>query len=364
MTRPHLEIYTPQLTAPLALYINLLLDDTTTKQTIHALTEICSQHRWIMVTLKGINLLGVNSTSLEKFHLVVDTLISPRTEHVYLTETCCRDLKGWQGASGNDLSLWLSREASLPPTPCIIPVNCRDLLISTPEHSRQLVMTLSVLTTEQRSLRSFCLLRQSMDISDTLSTTLGVFLVSVSGSLEYLQLRRWSFTATDLNTLYQCSKLRVISVTEDCGSSVFNSPKHSVSDILTVISQLPHLEFMHWSENLNLPTAGLLGLYRLLTDSFKSLRHFHIYFTSLLLSTTDLENESYFVLKQNLLVPLLSGLEGSEPFTTFMFVFEKIQDSLSKFLSLQRPDVCFKLSQQVSHAIELHEAVSVYDNLH
>ena len=359
ISRPHLKNCAVPHSSPLTLYVNILLDHRTSKQTIDSLVEICSHCKWVDVKLRGINVFDVRSALLEKYRAVFDTLISPVVEHMYLTEWCFGGGNEWHTMTYNErFSLWVSNSATQDSELLImkIPVGCKNLLISTYRRSPALTKTLTELTRNSRTLRAFCLMRHNTDISQHLSTALDNFLVSVSENLEYLQLRCWSFTSTDFSSLQQCLKLRVLSVTEDYWSSALNSPKHSVSDILTALSQLPHLEFIQWSENLNLTTYGLFCLYNLLNNSFNSLQHFHVRFQFLILSTTDLENEAYTVMT-SVLQPILCGLEGCESCTSFIFHFEKIHSTLSKWLSALRPEVCFRLCKEVSQAIELLRAV-------
>ena len=119
----------------------------------------------------------------------------------------------------------------------------------------------------------------------------------ISSDVQYLQLQSLlSFTLLDFNSLSKCRQLRVLSVTSSDGS-VRAKYKHSVSVILAAVSQLPLLQYFHWCQGLNLTTHSLLCPGGLLTKSFRSLCHFHVNFSSLLLSTTDLTNKKYSVLK-------------------------------------------------------------------
>lgn len=317
VSRPHLKTCKSNTREPLTLCVNILLNDTTSKRTIETLTEICSQHQWVDVKLKGVNLLGLNSAVLKKFHLAFNTLISPITDCVYSTKSCFR-----------------------------------YLLLYSAEQSENLAATLSQLIIEPCRLRAFCLLQTNADISDVLSSSLSTFLVHSCEYLEYLQLQYWSLTLISLDALLQCSRLRVISISEAWRLSKLFRSRHSVEDVLTAVSQLPHLEFFQWCETINFTTAGLLCLHNLLNDSFKSLQHFHINFMYVLLSTTDLVNITFSVLS-DILIPLLNGKEGSEEVTTFRFAFEGIVDILLDWLFKLRSNVCFKLGQQVSHATEL-----------
>ena len=348
----------PQLTcnplqSPASLHVNIMLDDTATKRTIDDLIEICSHRQWVEVKLKGLNILGLRSTVLKKFKLNFNALISPITDHVYLTGTCFRELKEIQNVSS---TLWMSCDADQ----LTIPSNCMNFLLASRGANDQFVRVVHELSAEPPCLRAFCLLHQGMDLSGALSVALSTFLQTVSGSLEYLQLQCWSFFSTDLKSLLQCTNLRVLSITKDC-VPMFTMPKHSAADIFTAISQLPHLEFFHWSESLNLTTVGLLSLHRSLRESLGLLRHFHIGQFWLQLSTTDLRNESYSPLKK-VLLPLLSGKEGSDACTTYRFTFA--HDRILEWLSVLRPQVCFRLGVEVEGVTQLHEAATVYDHLY
>ena len=356
LSRPQLS--RPQLSCsplqpPVSLHVNLMLDDTATKPTIDALVEICSHRQWVEVKLKGLNILGLNPAVLKKFQLNFNALMSPIIDHVYLTGACFRELKEIQSISS---TLWVSCDASLP----TIPGNCINILLASHEGNNQLTKTLHELSTEPQCLQAFCIMQQGLELTDALSAALSIFLQTVSGSLEYLQLQRWSFTSTDLKSLLQCTKLRVLSITEEC-LPTFTLPKRRASDIFTAISELPYLEFFQWSESLNLVTADLLSLRHLLRDSLRSLNHFHIGILWLHLSTTDLENESYSPLGE-VLLPLLSGKEGSDMCSTYRFSLTN--DRILEWLSVLRPQVCFRVGWKVKEVTELHKAATVYDHLY
>lgn len=360
-----LKVFRPQLKSqqhpPVKLYINLMLDDTTSKQTVAMLARICSQQQWVQVVVKRINMLGLSSNILKKIQPNLDALLSPMTDHVYLTETCLRELGNITAASPS-FSLWVSCNTTLSSQLPVISGNCVSFLLATQERTQQLAVRLSELSVQSLALRAFCILRQRNEISEDLCKALGSFLLSVSTSLEYIQLRRWSLLSTDLESLVQCSKLRVISITEDCEKvSSSNSSIHSPSDIFLALSQLPNLEFFQWSESINLTTAALLSLHHLLCNSVRSLQHFHVCLKLLLVSTTDLEAESYFVLS-DVLLPLLKGKEGDESCTTYMFPFENTR--VLGWLCMLRPEVCFRLCKEVECVIQLHESATVYDHLY
>ena len=351
LSRPQLSC--SPLQPPVSLHVNIMLDDTTTKRTIDALVEICSHRQWVEVKLKGLNILGLSSRVLKKFQLNFYSLISPITDHVYLTGACFRELKEIQSVPS---TLWVACDAPLLTIPC----NCTNFLLASREGNNQVAKILHKLSAEPPCLRAFCILQQGMDLTGALSDALGTFLLTVSGSLEYLQLQRWSFSSTDLKSLLECTKLRVLSITEDCVPT-FALHKHSAGDIFTAISQLPHLEFFQWSENLNLTTVGLLSLHHILRESLRFLRHFHIGISWLHLSTTDLGNESYSPL-EDVLLPLMNGKEGSDACTTYRFPFT--HDRILEWLSVLRPRVCFRLGVKVNEVTQLHEAATVYDHLY
>ena len=317
VSRPHLKTCKSNTRKRLILCVNILLKDTTSKKTIETLSRIFSQCQWVDVRLKGVYLLRLNSAVLQKFHLAFKALITPITE---LNESRFRYL----------------------------------VLYTLSEQSESIAATLSQLTIEPCRLRVFCcLLQRNADISKVVVSALSSFLIHSCEHLEYLQIQYWSLTLISLDALLQCSKLRVISIGEAKGeqSKQFMS-RHSVEDVFTAVSQLHHLEYFQWSENINLTTAGLLCLHNLLSSSFKTLQHFHINFMYVLLSTTDLMNKTFSVLS-DILVPLLNGKQGSEEVTTFRFSFEGIVDTLLDWLFRLRSNICFKLGQQKSYAIEL-----------
>ena len=314
---------------PPSLFVNVLLKG---RDDVRSLNEVCSHCQWVEVKLKGVNTLGLHS--VKDLKALMCHVVGPA--HIL-------DVNGWENyASDGSVSLWVdSNEAAK------VPLSCKDLLLLGSRSSQRLANELSVLSSHPRNLRSFCLLRQQAGDAEALVIkALGVLVESVSYSLEYLQLQCLSFTSADLGWTGKCSKLRVLSV--NCQGDPGNArPKHSVAEILTAISQLPLLEFFHWSEGLNLTTQSLLCLHGLLVNSFKSLCHFHVCFSSALLSTTDLVNDKYSVL-EGVLVPLVGLKEGSEAVTTYIFALEGIKDVLLEWLSSLRHQVCFRLGKQVS----------------
>ena len=353
LSRPQLS--SNPLQPPVSLHVNLMLDDTATERTIDALVEICSHCQWVEVKLKGLNMLGLNPAILNKFQLNFNALMSPIIDHVYLTGACFRDLKEIQSISS---TLWVSCSGSLYVPR--IPGNCKNFLLASRQGNSQLTKALHELSIKPPCLQAFCIMQQGLHLTDTLSAALSIFLQTVSGSLEYLQLQRWSFSSTDLKSLLQCTKLRVLSITGEC-QPMFMLPKHRASDIFTAISELPYLEFFQWSESLNLVTADLLSLRHLLRDSLRSLNHFHIGIFWLHLSTTDLENESYSPLGE-VLLPLLSGKEGSDVCSTYRFTLEN--NNILEWLSVLRPQVCFRVGREMKVVTELHKAATVYNHLY
>ena len=346
---------------PLILYLNLMLGSNTSKQNIAALVEVCSQHQWVQVNFKGINIFSLSSKALQI--LPLHRLLSPVTEHLYLSESCSRELAQLGGFTNitAPCALWVSCDVVVQAQLPRIPSNCTALLLANQQRSHNLAMQLSLLSAARpQELGAFCLLRQRVEHSDVLRKGLGALLVSISDTLEYLQLNRWRFTMTDLESVLQCSRLRALCITEECRDSAPHLPLHSASDIFVSISKLPHLEFFQWSESINLTTAGLLSLYHLLCNSVTALQHFHVCFPLLLLSTTDLENESYSPLG-SVLLPLLQGKKGDESCTTFMFSFDN--EAVKKWLLVLRPTVCFRLGKPVECVTELRKTATVYDHM-
>ena len=166
------------------------------------------------------------------------------------------------------------------------------------------------------------------------------FLQHNSKSIEYLQLRPYFLTTvlTPLLSQLQCSNLRVLSI-DSCGQSSRDKEFHLGVDIFNSLCDLHNLEFLEWSEVINLRTTDIMALYRLLSSGLPKLRHWHMYLNKLLLSTTDLQNSFYFSLLP-LLEPLLTGKVGDESCTTYMFPFS--HTVFINWLQSLRDDVCFR----------------------
>lgn len=361
--RPKLEHSYSSSNHPLVLYVNIMLDASVSKQEIATLVEVCSQRQWVQVNIRGLTLLGVSPRALDTppFHTVLN---HTTLEHIYFTEDSCEELVHmWSFATMTSLpSLWLSCEPhSTPSYHSIIPLLTRiprigSFLLATSQRASELGAKLSKLAGQFLTIQAFCLLRQEVVLPRDLRQGLATFLLSISEQLEYLQLRRWSLTSTDLDSLLRCSNLRVLCVTEECGETVPHIPIHSASDIFVALSQLTFLEFFQWSENINMTTSGLLSLYNLLTLSLHSLRHFHMHLPFLLLSTTDLQNEEYSVLGY-VLLPLLTGKTGDESCTTYRFYLDN--EVVNEWLVILRSEVCFRLCKQVECVTELHQAATL-----
>lgn len=335
ISRPHLQNNQP----PLSLFVSVILKGS---EDIRALNVMCTHSQCLEVKVKGVNALMPSEEDL--------TIISSHfVGHAHLS-----DVNGWETyAPDGSLSLWVASSEAYK-----VPLSCKDLLLLGSKSSHTLANEISALSNQPLSLRSFSLLWQSSGGTATLVTeALVLLLENVSLSLEYLQLQWLSFTSVQLGWIQKCSKLRVLSITspDDSGST---RPKHSVPEILTTVSQLPLLEFFHWSEGLNLTTHSLSCLHDCLLNEFRKLSHFHVSFSSVLLSTTDLVNDKYSVLKC-VLVPLVGLKEGSEAVTTYIFSLEHIKGVILDWLISLRPQVCFKLGKQVSQLHELFRAAQV-----
>ena len=340
----------------------MVLGEGVTRQEVATLAEVCSQQHLVQVRISRLTVLGLSHRVLNTPTL--HSLISCSTlNHIYVTESCFEQLFSTlnEATTSSLPSLWFSCEFQSTLNHPIIPVFSRmprmeSLLLATSQRASILGAKLLKLATQFLMIRSFCLLRQEALIHKDLRHSLAAFLKSVSETLEYLQLRRWSLTSTDLDSVLQCSNLRVLCVTEECGDIVPHYPLLSVADIFIALSQLPALEFFQWSENINMSTAGLLSLHNLLTLSLQSLKHFHISLSFILLSTTDLHNEEYCILR-TILEPLLTGKTGDESCTTYRFPFNN--EAVEEWLCHLRPAVCFRLGRQAECVTQLHQSATM-----
>ena len=145
---------------------------------------------------------------------------------------------------------------------------------------------------------------------------LGFCLFHLHGTLEYLRLESWPLTRVPLELLCLCSNLRVISIT--VVNRIYTPRSNcSVSKIFQMLVYISRLEFFEWSENINIRTGDILCLYQLLKGSLPCLRHWHMKLSSIILSTMDLHNGEYSVIR-SLLVPLLCDKTGDESCTTYI----------------------------------------------
>ena len=344
--RPHLQnILNVEDETPLILHVNVLLDHTTTKLTLSTLSKVCSLREWVEVKLKGINLLAMDPKVHPHLYQHLGTILSPTTDHVYLTDPSM--LRRITHFVGSPSSLWLHSQV-LCPIP--VPLNCRDLLYVTSDPSDSLATTLTKLTIWPRSLRALCLMLVSRQvISEDLSKALDLLLERVFSSIEFLQLSRWGIlTEHNLGSLQKCSVLRVLSV-----SNNIQQPE----SLFSVVSGLPCLEYLHLHGGNNM-LSPLLSLYNGLCDGFRSLCHLHFecghrfpYFD------LDMADKTFAVPGPTLpptSVPLL--LEDESGVKTLS------DEIVVEWLSSVRPDVCFKvwsMQRKRLRAPELHQAVAM-----
>jgi len=165
-------------------------------------------------------------------------------------------------------------------------------------------------------------------------------LQSVSKSLEYLQLRSCLLSVV-FTAVQMCSHLRVLSVSHT-GNSHTSSTQFSrlnLSNVFAALGLLSCLEFLEWTENLNMQTKDILSLHTLLHDALPKLRHWHMNLPYLLLFTTDLDKQDYGPIMP-LLLSLLEGKIGDESCVTYKFSFES--EAFKTWLCSLRLDVCFR----------------------
>ena len=350
MSKPHLRNRPNQISGvgqpPLTLLVNVLLDNTTTKRTVNTLSEACSLSQWVQVKLKGFNLLELSNVADLRHQTELNSLVGNVTDHLYISDPF--EWREFVAEPNRPLSLWAYCKNV---TQFLLRLDARDLLFITPEDQPNTQASLSLMNMWRgRKLRAFCLMRHKPDaVTYTLCNHVCQFLESTSPSLEYLQLYHWSLSSTDLDILQTCSRLRVLSVTEgDMGySRRRNVMNHSVEKVLTTVSNLPQLEFFQWVEpNLLLHLADLLCLNRLLEDSFKSLSHFHSQCFHISLFDEDWEDNESF------LCTFFSSAED-----------DPSSNMLQSWVSSLRPDICFKLGQQVLLGSELRKVLLLDSDL-
>ena len=363
ISRPHLQDRGNQVAVegqpPLDLFVNLLLDNTTSGDTVTSLCEVFSFYQWVKVKLKGVNLLELTKESLLKqLHAVLDVLIDTGTDHIFVSDPF--EWKKFVADPSRPPSLWAyCRDIHRFP----IRLDARDLLFITPQNKGVVNGLLSLLKFwKGRRPRAFCLLCHSdqdtasnivgygcaeEDLLSYISEHLSLFLEMWSSSLEYLQLCHWSLYSTHLDTLKMCSKLRVLSIVgrkKQKRSYSSRLLKNSVSEVLTAVSALPQLEFFQWEEHkIVLDITDLCCIHDFLQDCFRPLGHFHVCVSDVQLSEEDWEKNV------GLLEPLRGGLEGKES--------ENVQ--LMAWLTSLRPDVCFRLGSLTELSTGLAQAANM-----
>ena len=207
----------------------------------------------------------------------------------------------------------------------------------------QLVVTqlsnnpLIALMAQNASVSSFSVLPLGVSTQNVRSTrdVFGQFLCANCAKLEYLHLQHYWLTLVPLDSLQKCANLRVLSVTT---SGQHYHSETTVVQVFETLQQLHSLEYLEWSEPLNLFTRHVLSLHGLLTTSLPRLQHWHWAMMNIVLSTTDLDNSEMLPL-QPLLRALLSGKPSSPSCSTYKFTLDN--HHFNQWLENLRPKVCF-----------------------
>ncbi len=188
---------------------------------------------------------------------------------------------------------------------------------------------------------SFCVLplNQPTLKSITDSTDLfGEFLQFNSGVLEYLHLNSYFFSMLPLHSLQNCGNLRVLSITMNLTISDYFKRTATPVQIFKSLQHLNCLEYLEWSEPLNIVTRDVLELFDLLSNHLPRLSHWHWKLNNLLLFTTDL-NDADLKPLEGFLNILLEGKIASPWCSTYKFDINNLH--FKHWLESIRPQTCF-----------------------
>ena len=174
----------------------------------------------------------------------------------------------------------------------------------------------------------------TVNMTEIMRTSLPCF----ADGLEYIQLHQTTLADLPLSTLQNCSKLRVLSISETDSSQFFKLP-NTLSDCFNAIANLNCLQYFEWAANCNLRAVDVLALYQLLSDSLPLLQHCHLYLLYMLLFTTDLDKVEYKPI-MSVLHCLLKGLAGDDSCSTYRFSF--MGRKFVYWLHTVRPSACIK----------------------
>lgn len=191
-----------------------------------------------------------------------------------------------------------------------------------------LVTSFSVLPIQQPSLKAITNARNS----------LGEFIYFNSTELKYLQLHSYFFSMLPLPSLQMCANLSVLSISMNLTMSDYFKRHATTVEIFKCLQHLVCLEYLEWSEPLNIITSDVLALFYLLSNHLPRLAHWHWRLNHLLLFTTDLKNPDFQPL-EGFLNTLLEGKESSAWCTTYKFGIDN--PHFRNWLESIRPHTCF-----------------------
>ena len=200
---------------------------------------------------------------------------------------------------------------------------------------------LLALMNENININSFCVLAINQpsfkNITDSINI-LDKFLQFNMTVLEYLHMRSFFLSMLPLQSLQKCVGLRVLSVTMNLSVSDYFKRTATAIEIFSSLRHLRNLEYLEWSEPLNIVTRDILVLFDLLSNYLPNLIHWHWKLNYLLLFTTDL-NDSDFKPLEGLLNVLLAGKTGTSTCSTYKFSADNLH--FKNWLEAIRPQTCF-----------------------
>ena len=191
------------------------------------------------------------------------------------------------------------------------------------------------------SVNSFCVLplnQPSLKIIADATNLLERFIEFHSKHLKYLHLNSCFFSMLPLHSLQNCINLRVLNITMNLTMSDYYKRSATTIQIFECLQHLICLEYLEWSEPLNLVTRDALALFNLLSNYLPRLVHWHWKLNNLLLFTTDLDNPDFKPL-EGFLTTLLEGKFASPWCSTYKFDIDNIH--FRSWLESIRPQTCF-----------------------
>ncbi len=311
------------------LFVDLVIDSL---PCLEALTLAISHSTWFQIVVKGVRPTELNLNTVVR---AVHALNCTEVDTLLLCGSVCRD----------DIQSQVSLCKLLQPSNLGLIGCCRVApLLQAVNHLNSLILVSSAI---YELTQTRCRIRALTAVTDVSSSQhhLATCLLNLRQWLQYLSLQSSKLTDMPLEAVAKCRNLKVVSFVqsprEDYGTT-FSGPMQMASNVFEALSHLTQLEYFEWAQTINLRTVDLLALHKLLLDSLPCLNHWHMGLSFLLLSTTDLDGDTFAPLSP-LLLALLKDKVGDESCTTYRFGLEN--RVVYSWLDSLRPSVCFRIAK-------------------